>query len=267
MAADHASLARQLTATAWRAGRLIMSHFGKAGVEAKADRSPVTAADREADALIVQELQEIAPGIPVISEEGENHDIAPGTSPFFLVDPLDGTREFISGSGEFTVNIALIEDDHPRFGLIYAPALARLYVTLGPRDPARLELSPHEPLPAWETLTFEKIATRPPPERGLTAVVSRSHMDERTARYLEEQGITDTIPGGSSLKFCLLAEGKADIYPRFGRTMEWDIAAGHAILAAAGGVVIDETGKPLRYGKVERGLDNPGFVAWARPPR
>lgn len=260
----HASLAQALTATAWRAGRVIMSHFGTTEIETKQDNSPVTAADREADALIVSELRDIAPDIPIVSEEGSGTNITSTTPRFFLVDPLDGTREFISGSGEFTVNIALIENNTPIFGLIYAPALSELYVTRGEGEAVKASLHTNDELPAWPELEFTPLHTRIPPDAGLTAVVSRSHLDEATKQFLADRDISDTASGGSSIKFCLLAEGKADVYPRFGRTMEWDIAAGHAILNAAGGLVLDETGNSMRYGKLERGLDNPGFVAWGR---
>jgi len=261
---SHTSLVQALTVTAWRAGRVIMSHFGTKDIETKPDNSPVTAADREADALIVSELRDIAPGIPIVSEEGSGTNITSTTPRFFLVDPLDGTREFISGSGEFTVNIALIEDNMPIFGLVYAPALSELYVTLGEGKAVKTSLQTDDDLPVWPHLELTPLHTRTPPETGLTAVVSRSHLDEATKQFLADRNISDTTPGGSSIKFCLLAEGKADVYPRFGRTMEWDIAAGHAILNAAGGLVLDEAGKPMRYGKLERGLDNPGFVAWGR---
>lgn len=265
-ALDYSLFSEALTATAWRAGGLVMSWFGHATAQLKADESPVTAADREADALIVAELKALAPGIPVISEErAASHDTRPGGE-FFLVDPLDGTREFLAGRGEFTINIALVRGGDPVFGVVYAPALADIYVTLANDRAGRARLDPKAPLPDFHAIDWRPMHVRAPAGDRRVAVVSRSHLDDRTKAFLAEKGITDNVPGGSSIKFCLVAEGKADVYPRFGRTMEWDTAAGHAILVAAGGAVIAEDGAPLRYGKTGRGLDNPGFVAWGCPP-
>lgn len=263
---DYSLYSERLTATAWRAGGIVMSWFGGVTAELKSDDSPVTAADRESDALIVAELNALAPDIPVVSEEvASSHKNDPGAA-FFLVDPLDGTREFLAGRGEFTINIALIEAGLPVFGLVYAPALSDLYITLGPDRAARARLDPKQPLPAFDAIGWKPMHVRTPPPQGLVAVVSRSHLDEATKGFLAERRVSESLPGGSSIKFCLVAEGKADVYPRFGRTMEWDTAAGHAVLAAAGGSVVDESGVPLRYGKISRGLDNPGFVAWGRAP-
>jgi 3'(2'), 5'-bisphosphate nucleotidase len=265
-ATDYRFLAERLMATAWHAGRAILSHFGDTNADMKADESPVTAADRESDALIVADLAALAPDIPVVSEESVPSPITDPGPRFFLVDPLDGTREFIARRGEFTVNIALIEQGRPHFGLVYAPALSDIYLTLAPDHAARGKLDAAADLPAFGEMAWQKLSTRAPAKDNLVAVVSRSHLDNATQEFLSVHGITDSVPGGSSIKFCLVAEGKADVYPRFGRTMEWDTAAGHAVLAAAGGVVLDEDGEPLRYGKYERGLDNPGFVAWGRAP-
>ncbi|MDH3581049.1 MAG: 3'(2'),5'-bisphosphate nucleotidase CysQ [Hyphomicrobiales bacterium] len=266
-APDHRFLAEKLTATAWRAGAVIMSYFGNVEVELKDDASPVTAADRESEAVIVAELAALAPDITIISEESATTpEILPG-SQFFLVDPLDGTKEFISGRGEFTVNIALIENATPVFGLVYAPARSKIFITLSSERAVSADLDALASEPVFDNITWHELGTRTPPPEGLVAAVSRSHLDEQTENFLSQHAISDTISGGSSVKFCLIAEGKADVYPRFGRTMEWDTAAGHAVLAAAGGDVLDETGKPLRYGKTDRGLDNPGFVAWGRCPR
>lgn len=265
-ATDYPLLARELTATAWRAGRAIMSHFGDSTAERKSDDSPVTAADRESDDLIVADLTALTPDIPVISEESVPTPVNDPGPRFFLVDPLDGTREFIAGRGEFTVNIALIENGAPTFGLVYAPALGDLYLTLGAERAAHGTLDPQKDLPDFENMAWSELKTRAPEENALSAVVSRSHLDDATRSFLTEHGIKTSVPGGSSIKFCLVAGGKADVYPRFGRTMEWDTAAGHAVLSIAGGVVIDEEGRPLRYGKHERGLDNPGFIAWGREP-
>lgn len=219
-------------------------------VRGKDDRSPVTEADVRAEAVILPRLAALTPGVPVISEEAA----AAGQTPevdvrFWLVDPLDGTKEFIRRNGEFTVNIALIEQGRPVLGVVYAPALNRLFVGaegLG----ARLE----------EAGESRPITARRPPEGGITVVDSRSHGDaEAMGRFLAGRKVAEQRGAGSSLKFCLVAAGEADLYPRLGRTMEWDTAAGHAVLLAAGGRVTDLDGAELRYGKP--GLDNPHFVA------
>ncbi len=263
---EYLHFAKSLTPAAWRAGGIIMSYFGNARVELKDDSSPVTAADKESDALIVDELTALAPGITVISEESVCSPVADPGQRFFLVDPLDGTREFIEKRAEFTVNIALIEHGTPVFGLVYAPALSEIYLTLGTDQAVRGRLDPGADLPDFETMAWERLHTRSPATGGVVAAVSRSHLDDATTAFLARHAIAETISGGSSIKFCLLARGEADVYPRFGRTMEWDIAAGHAVLAAAGGVVIDENGEPLRYGKIGRNLDNPAFIAWGKKP-
>lgn len=259
-------LASELIGPVHEAGVRIMAHCGTAEVERKTDDSPVTAADREADAVLVDALRRIAPEIPIISEESSPTAEIDPDAPFFLVDPLDGTKEFISARTEFTVNIALVEGRTPRFGIVYAPALGAIYVTLATREAVRIEADPRFPPPTLERADQTALHTRTPPPEGLTAAVSRSHLDDATRDFLKAHAIADTFASGSSLKFCCIAEGKADVYPRFGRTMEWDIAAGHAVLTAAGGTVIDESGSAMTYGKIERGYDNPGFVAWGRRP-
>lgn len=263
---DHDLLARELIAAAHLAGARILAHYGRAEVELKGDNSPVTVADREADAVLVETLRRIAPDIPVISEESSPSEQVAKDERFFLVDPLDGTKEFIHGRDEFTVNVALIENRSPRFGIVYAPALGRAYVTLSPNQAAKAELNAGAPLPNLSGLEFAPIMTRTGDHRDLVAAVSRSHLDEKTEAFLAQRGITQTHASGSSLKFCGVAEGLADVYPRFGRTMEWDTAAGHAVLAAAGGTVLDVTGEPLMYGKQDDNYANPGFIAWGRAP-
>lgn len=261
---DISDLARALIPAAHQAGRCILSHFGQAEVEYKEDQSPVTAADREADAIIVEHLSTLVPDIAIISEES-SPDLQIGSNDtFFLIDPLDGTKEFINGRDEFTVNIALIEQGAPRFGLVYAPASAKLYVTLEPDHALMAHMDPGQTLPAFEALDFATIKTRKPDTSGLVAAVSRSHLNTETKDFLKKHNISQTFTSGSSLKFCCLAEGLADVYPRFGRTMEWDTAAGHAVLCAAGGEVVDETGAPLHYGKFGNSYANPGFIAWGR---
>ena len=221
----------------------------------KPDGSPVTVADHAAEAIILKGLPRLSPRVPIVSEErasaGDTPDISGGH--FWLVDPLDGTREFLDRNGEFTVNIALIENGRPVLGAVYAPVLSTLY--LGRVGEA-----------AWRAKggrSETTISARRPPKDGLTVVASRSHGDRNAlSAYLHGRAVAAERQAGSSLKFCLLAEGSADLYPRFGRTMEWDTAAGDAILRAAGGSVETPDGAPLDYGKP--GLDNSAFIAFGR---
>lgn len=223
-------------------------------VATKNDATPVTQADQEAEALIIAGLARIDGTIPIVAEESiaAGHLPPPKTSAgdFWLVDPLDGTREFIARNGEFTVNIALIRGGEPVLGVVLAPATGALYS------------GAHGHGASLTTVEGRRtIHCREVPEAGLSVVASRSHGDERALDvFLAGQKVASRINAGSSLKLCLLAEGRADLYPRLGRTMEWDIAAGHAVLCAAGGRVqrIDD-GTPLRYGKT--GFENPPFVA------
>jgi 3'(2'), 5'-bisphosphate nucleotidase len=223
-----------------------------AEVRTKTDGSPVTEADERAQEVICAGLAELAPGVPILAEEGcdpERTAVPEGS--FWLVDPLDGTKEFINRNGEFTVNIALIDDGEPVLGVVLAPALGRLFAADGTE--AVLE----------DEDGRRGISARAAPEAGITVVSSRSHGDpEALARFVAGRKIAASINAGSSLKFCLVAAGEADLYPRFGRTMEWDTAAGHAVLRAAGGRVTDLDGTPLRYGKP--GFENPHFVARGR---
>lgn len=267
-AIDISRLAQPLVAAAHRAGGLIMDHYRNGcDVQQKADDSPVTAADQASEGVILAALAELEPGIPVISEEAAADGNLPETDDlFFLVDPLDGTKEFIAGRTEFTINIGLIRDHEPCFGLIYAPATDELYFTRSEGEAVAATLSCSGPLPEWSAMAFAPMRTRIPPVDGLVAAISRSHLDDATRSFLVDHKVASTLTSGSSLKFCVLAAGKADIYPRLGRTMEWDTAAGDAILRAAGGVVLTETGNPFAYGKREDGYANPGFVAWGRMP-
>jgi len=243
--------ADELERIARAAGAVIMAVYATDfAVRGKDDQSPVTAADESAERLIVPALQALAPQIPVVAEEA----VAAGEMPevgrsFWLVDPLDGTKEFISRNGEFTVNIALVVDGAPVLGVVYAPALDRLFI-------GRVGAG------AWleDAAGRRRIAVRSVPEAGLTVVASRSHGDAAALdSFLAGRKLASLVNAGSSLKLCLVAAGEADLYPRLGRTMEWDIAAGHAVLAAAGGSVTDLAGAALRYGKP--GFDNPHFVA------
>jgi 3'(2'), 5'-bisphosphate nucleotidase len=260
---DFARAARELTAAAARAGAAIMRHYREgAAVELKADLSPVTSADHESQAIILEALRHLAPDTPVVSEEDAADRKAPLPSQFFLVDPLDGTKEFINKRTDFTVNIALVDDGRPVFGLVFAPARALLALTTERGRAAMARLKPDERGADLAKLDWRPLRVRQPSSAGLVAVVSRSHLDPATEDFLAKLPIAGQSSAGSSLKFIELAQGDADVYPRFGPTMEWDTAAGHAVLDAAGGRVVGADGKPLRYGKVEVGLRNPSFIAW-----
>jgi 3'(2'), 5'-bisphosphate nucleotidase len=242
----------EIVALADRAGAVILEHYhGDVAVRAKADASPVTAADEAAEAVILAHLAKLTPAIPVVAEEtvaaGHVPEIDDG--PFWLVDPLDGTKEFLSRNGEFTVNIALIEGREPILGVVLAPA----------RDQAWWGARGKGATARDADGGTRAISVRRPPAGGLVAIASRSHRDAETQGFLDQAGVGNCISAGSSLKFCLVAEGKADLYPRFGRTMEWDVAAGHAVLAAAGGRVTTRDGAPFLYRKP--GFENPAFIA------
>ena len=219
-------------------------------VRGKLDTSPVTEADERAETLILQALAACTPQIPVISEEAAAAGRVPEVDQrFWLVDPLDGTKEFINRNGEFTVNIALIDNGEPVLGVVFAPAMQRLFA--GARGcGAFIEQAGKR----------EAIQCRTVSEEGLDVVASRSHGDaEALDKFLDGRKVRSVKSAGSSLKICLVATGEADLYPRLGRTMEWDIAAGHAVLAAAGGQIFTLAGDALGYGKP--GLDNPHFYA------
>ncbi len=227
-------------------------------IRRKDDASPVTLADQRSEALILAALRRHAPDIPIIAEEEAATHGLPATAPprFWLVDPLDGTKEFVGRNGEFTVNIALIENGAPILGVVQVPVQDVLYAARGSGTATRRRaLGPAEP-----------IAARPQPDAGAVLVHSRSHeRNDALAAFTRDHPVAEMRVCGSSVKFCLVAAGEADLYPRFGPTMEWDTAAGHAILAAAGGTVTTEDGAALRYGKP--GFRNPGFIARGLPPR
>ena len=254
---DEPRLLEDIAVAAREAGEAILKVVRRGfEVESKADSSPVTAADRAAELIILGALARAAPGVPVIAEE----EVAAGRIPdhgaiYFLVDPLDGTKEFVRGGDDYTVNIGLIVDGAPRLGVVFAPARNALHGGLVGHG-------------AWVQDDGDRraISTRQRAEQ-VVAVASKSHFNQATAGYLEEAaGICEHVSVGSSLKFCILAEGRADIYPRLSPTSEWDTAAGHAVLLAAGGRVDGPDGAPLTYGK--RAFINRGFVAtggWEAP--
>ena len=251
------ALLAPLAALAREAGAVVMAVYATDfDVRGKGDASPVTEADERAEAVILAGLARLAPGIPVVAEEsvaaGRTPDVSGGR--FWLVDPLDGTREFVQRNGEFTVNIALVEQGQPVLGVVLAPAVG---------GPGGRMFTGAVGVGAWvdDAQGLRPITCRRVPEEGLTVVASRSHGDAAALdAFLAGRRVARLANAGSSLKLCLLAEGAADLYPRHGRTMEWDIAAGHAVLAAAGGQVMAIDGlAPLRYGKP--GFENPHFVA------
>lgn len=250
---DYAHLLDDVIAIARKAGDKTLEFYKTdLDVTKKDDRTPVTEADHAADAIIVPALEALTPDIPVVSEERvEREGRAPDTSGgrFWLVDPLDGTKEFINRRDEFTVNIGLIENGRPVLGVLGVPAYDRLYAAAGPDTAVRYDGSG----PA------RHVEAREVPPEGIVVSASRSHANkEELEHYLADKTVTEYITAGSALKFCLVAEGRADVYPRFGTTMEWDSAAGHAIVNAAGGSVLTLEGKELSYGKA--GFRNPHFI-------
>lgn len=261
MSMGDVELLRAIAALAEEAGSAIMKFYGSGvSVQAKADATPVTEADHAAEAIILPALERLLPGVPIIAEEAvsQGHiprigDAGDARRRFWLVDPLDGTKEFLSHNGEFTVNIALIEGSRPRLGVVHLPALAATYAgaASGTATVARRNEAPHP------------IAARTPPADGIIVLASRSHGDAAALEaFLADEHVAARQNAGSSLKFCRIAEGIADLYPRLGRTMEWDTAAGHAVLAAAGGRVETLEGAELGYGKPD--FENPHFVARGR---
>jgi 3'(2'), 5'-bisphosphate nucleotidase len=256
-------MAEALTDTAARAGAAIMKHFhGGAEVKLKNDASPVTLADMDSEAIVLKDLKRLAPEIPVVSEESVDSRKTELGNRFFLVDPLDGTKEFIKKRSDFTVNIALIDHGRPTFGLVYAPARALLAVTIAKGEAIEAKLPPSASGADLAKLEQKTLKVSVGDPEGLTALVSLSHLDPETEAFLAKLNIAKRSAAGSSVKFLEIARGKADVYPRFGSTMEWDTAAGQAVLEAAGGRVVTTNGEPLRYGKSESGLRNPSFIAW-----
>ena len=256
---DMAEVTKVIRKLALEAGAVIMEVYGQDdfNVELKEDDSPVTIADERADKLIFAGLRAAFPDVAIVTEEqSDSHSVK--AERFFIVDPLDGTKEFVKRRGDFTVNIALIENGVPVRGVVYAPAKNRLFFT----DASGVSVE--------ETGLFDLDtpgATSPmkvtqPDNAALIVVASKSHRDAATDAYINKYAVKDSAAAGSSLKFCLVAAGEADLYPRLGRTMEWDTAAGHAVLAGAGGKVVrfdDHT--PLTYGKPI--YENPFFIAYA----
>ncbi|PZO80308.1 MAG: 3'(2'),5'-bisphosphate nucleotidase [Micavibrio aeruginosavorus] len=243
---------------AFETGELALDYFEEGAAfspEYKADGSPVTEADRKCEIFIEEALASMMPDVPFVGEEavssGRIADVE-GSEYFWLVDPLDGTRDFIVGSPDFTVNIALIKNGAPVLGVIYAPAHGEMYAAHGEGTAVR-----------WlqETDNEKSIRVRKPQRSGLTVVSSKNRGIEEINRYLEEHKVSKIIRRASSLKICAIASGKADLYPGLSQTCEWDTAAGQAILEAAGGEIVTLDGKPLVYGRGRKDFVNPAFVA------
>jgi 3'(2'), 5'-bisphosphate nucleotidase len=257
-----AALIEPLTELVARAGAAILAvNRGSMAVDGKADGSPVTEADLAADRVIAAGLARLLPDVQTLSEERTHLAKLPTTSSFFLIDPLDGTKEFLAGRDEFTVNLALVTDGVPLLGIVGAPALGLIWRGIVGRGAERLTVSGgvfSPPVP---------IQTRPMPAAGKpwVAAVSRSHGDERTEAFIDARpgGLRKSL--GSAVKFCRVAEGEVDIYPRLAPTCEWDVAAGHAVVTAAGGKVTDSTGAALRFGTGAKDFSVPEFIAWGDP--
>lgn len=256
---DFERLTQVMRRLALQAGDRIMEIYEAEDfdIRAKSDDSPVTAADEAADALIHAGLIEAFPDILVVTEElAATH--SQNAERFLIVDPLDGTKEFIKRRGDFTVNIAYVDQGVPLRGIVYAPAKGRMFYTRA--DGAAVE--ERGPFDADRPGKLSLLAVSEPDNRALMVVASKSHRDSATEAYIAGYAVRDMASAGSSLKFCLVATGEADLYPRLGRTMEWDTAAGHAVLIGAGGSVVQlEDHKPLTYGKL--GYENPFFIAHA----
>jgi 3'(2'), 5'-bisphosphate nucleotidase len=260
-AAACADLMGALTTITISASLAILQVGGQDQVRVKADGSPVTPADEAADATIRSGLQRLAPALPVISEESVDRskpDFA--ATSVVLVDPLDGTRDFIAGRNEFTVNIAVVTDGTPVLGIIAAPALGLIWRGVVGRRAERMQFSTD-----GRTSAPQAIRTQQPSPGGLIVMVSRSHLEARTQTYVDALPGARLLQSGSSIKFCRVAEGSADLYPRLAPTHDWDIAAGDAILTAAGGSVSAPDGGPLVYGSAE--LLIPAFLAFGDPAR
>ncbi|UWR22522.1 3'(2'),5'-bisphosphate nucleotidase CysQ [Sulfitobacter sp. S190] len=256
---DYEKLTRVMRRLSLEAGDKIMEIYGTDDfdVEAKSDDSPVTAADKAADQIISDGLRAAFPDVLLITEEQSATHSTTGTT-FLIVDPLDGTKEFIHRRGDFTVNIALVEDGVPTRGVVYAPAKGRMFFT----GAAGQSVEETGALDKDDVGPLTPISVSDADNSALMVVASKSHRDQATDDYIAKYAVRDMTSAGSSLKFCLVATGEADLYPRLGRTMEWDTAAGHAVLKGAGGDVVrfdDLT--PLRYGKDD--YANPFFIAYA----
>ena len=253
---DYIKLCRIFRSLALKSGDAIMGVYNsdKFEVSVKSDDSPITLADKKADEIISKGLRKYFPNVPVITEEQDSsHDVHAPL--FFIVDPLDGTKEFINRRGDFTVNIALVDKGDPIRGIVYAPARRRLFYT----DSTGIAIEEKGAFDISKVGLVKKIQTALPDNKALKVVASKSHRDRKTNDYISEYQYSELVSAGSSLKFCLIAAGEADLYPRLGPTMEWDTAAGQAVVEAAGFKMVEkESRTPLRYNKED--LLNPHFI-------
>jgi 3'(2'), 5'-bisphosphate nucleotidase len=261
--ADATALLDDLTAIVARASALIRAISpDTVGRHLKPDQSPVTAADEASEAAILEGLAKLLPGVPVVSEEKSGREAAPALDgSFLMVDPLDGTKEFLASRDEFTVNLAVISGRTPIAGIVAAPARGQVWRGIVGRGAERLRLL------AEGADQAQPIRTRRWPAQGGVAVVSRSHLDPATESFLARLGPVTHAPSGSAIKFCQVADASADVYPRLATTCEWDVAAGHAVVAAAGGVVTKPQGEGLVYGQVAVDFRIPAFIAWGDPAK
>lgn len=259
------TLLAPLTDLVARAGMAILNVNRRAmEVLGKTDGSPVTEADLAADAVIAEGLVRLAPGVPALSEERVGLGTPPYRHSFFLIDPLDGTREFVAGHPEFTVNLALITDGQPLLGIVGAPALGLIWRGVVGHGAERLPVAADGTVGAATAIRTRAFPDSPSP---WIAAVSRSHGDPRTEAFIDARPGGTRQPMGSAVKFCRVAEGAADIYPRLAPTCEWDVAAGHAVLIAAGGRIGDSQGQPIRFGETREDFIIPEFIAWGDPSR
>jgi 3'(2'), 5'-bisphosphate nucleotidase len=263
------SLIDDLTTIVSRAAAAVLAVRASAlNPRTKADQSPVTAADDASEAIIMEAVARLLPGVPVVSEEASARAAVGATgNAFVLVDPVDGTRELVAGRDEFTINLGLVREGSPVLGIVAAPALGLVWRTAPGGGAQRFRLAPGTAADAAADLAA--IRTRAMPTTGIVAAVSRSHFDAATdaflARLATRFGNVTRLASGSAIKLCRVAEGAADIYPRLAPTHQWDVAAGHAILAAAGGTVTTPDGAPLAYRPDSNGLRVPGFIGWGDP--
>jgi 3'(2'), 5'-bisphosphate nucleotidase len=258
-------LIEQLTTIVSRAAAAILAARARAlNPRTKPDQSPVTAADEASEAIILEGVARLLPGVPIISEEASARTgIGTVGDDYIVLDPVDGTRELVAGRDEFTINLGLVQAGRPTFGIVAAPAFGLVWRTAPRGGAQRFRLTPGAVASAAAEVAA--IRTRPMPKAGIVAAVSRSHFDPATDAFLKRLGDVTRLASGSAMKLCHVAEGTADIYPRLAPTHQWDVAAGHAILVAAGGTVTTADRLPLSYRPGGDGLRVPGFIAWGDP--
>jgi 3'(2'), 5'-bisphosphate nucleotidase len=262
--ADRRFIDELTTVVSQAAAAILAARAASLNVRSKKDQSPVTAADDAAEGIIMAGVARLLPGVPIVSEEAV-YRVPPGPfeGDFVLIDPVDGTRELVAGRDEFTVNVAVVSDGRPVLGIIAAPARGLIWRTAASGGTERFALRPGAP--AEEARDRAAIRPRSSSGTALVAAVSRSHLDPQTRARLARLPNVQSVASGSSVKLCWVAEGTADLYPRLGPTHEWDVAAGDAIVTAAGGIMTTADGKPLSYGRSAQGFSVPGFIAWGSP--